>query len=585
MRIETNQFKWIKRAVLLMMAMMFLCLWPVQAKAEEGKYYEKYAKYDYIYFRDQYILEKRQVKETVFYGSISGTMTFDPVGQTITFDNFQDEYNPPDDLKYKVYLQFDFVDSDIDSFTIQLKGENKIHTSIRDMALVYIDDCKLTIQGPGSLEVNSGLYNRSTPMNRNHISIENCDLDITTQHLGIVTFYLDVKNSDIRICREHTTAYDEMLRSALDVTTLTVDNVTMEMWTEGGNYSNAWIGRHMLNGTKDLIERPLDTMFVRGDDVQCLDENGNPLYIYKFYYGSSPSDPDRAMYYGFSTNSELDPNEEYSMYGSYAAKYVKIVSKGREEKLAAVQSLIDKINAIGTVTENSGAAIKAAREAYDALDSNFRDRVTNSDTLLKAEKQFEQINREAAQKVNDLIASLGTITTASKDTIQQAENAYNALTEDQKKYVTNPSAITQAKEAYQQAVSQQKEKESSKSEKEDAEDKKESISDKKTDKLHKAYTAKSKKVKVTSVKSKKKRTVIVKWKKQKNCDGYQIVYSRKKTFKNKKSVYVKGKGKKTYTIKKLARKKTYYVKMRTYKVINGKKAYGKWSKVHKVKVK
>ena len=39
MKIETNQFKWIKRAVLLMMAMLFLCLWPVQAKAEEGKYY------------------------------------------------------------------------------------------------------------------------------------------------------------------------------------------------------------------------------------------------------------------------------------------------------------------------------------------------------------------------------------------------------------------------------------------------------------------------------------------------------------------------------------------------------------------
>ena len=101
----------------------------------------------------------------------------------------------------------------------------------------------------------------------------------------------------------------------------------------------------------------------------------------------------------------------------------------------------------------------------------------------------------------------------------------------------------------------------------------------------KNYNKKSKKVQITSVKSKKKRTATVKWKKQKNCDGYQIVYSRKKNFKNKKSVYVKGKGKKTYTIKKLARKKTYYVKMRTYKVINGKKAYGKWSKVHRVKVK
>ena len=64
-----------------------------------------------------------------------------------------------------------------------------------------------------------------------------------------------------------------------------------------------------------------------------------------------------AKYYGFFQKGGLDPNTDYPMYSSPIAKYVKIVTPGREEKLAAVQSLIDKINAIGTVTENSGAAI------------------------------------------------------------------------------------------------------------------------------------------------------------------------------------------------------------------------------------
>ena len=538
-------------------------------------------------------MKERQVKETVFYGSISGTMTFDPEAQTITFDNFQDEYNPPDDLDYKVYLQLSFANSNINSFTICLKGENKIYTSIRNIGAIYIDWCSVTIQGPGSLEMNSGVYVTQDA----HLLIRNCELDITTKCCGVLTEYLEVKNSDIRILREHTTVNNEMTQRALSVTTLAVDNVTMEIQTEGANYSNAWIRRHMLNGAKDLTERPLDTMFVRGKDVSCLDEKGNPLYIYKFYYGSNASDPDRAMYYGFSTNSELDPNQEYSMYGSYPAKYVKIVTSGREEQLAAVQSLIDKINAIGTVTENSGAAIKAARESYDAWAASVEgneyllNKVTNYSKLIEAEKQFEQINREAAQKVNELIASLGNITTASKDVIEQVENAYNALTDEQKKYVTNPGVIEQAKNAYKKAIETEKETSKKETEKEntktETEVKKEetATSDKKTQKLLKNYNKKSKKVKITSVKSKKKRTATVKWKNQKNCDGYQIVYSRKKNFKNKKSVYVKGKGKKTYTIKKLTRKKTYYVKMRTYKVINGKKAYGKWSKVHKVKVK
>lgn len=39
------------------------------------------------------------------------------------------------------------------------------------------------------------------------------------------------------------------------------------------------------------------------------------------------------------------------------------------------------------------------------------------------------------------------------------------------------------------------------------------------------------------------------------------------------------------TIKKLDKKETYWVKARAYKVVNGSKKYGAWSKVKKVKIK
>ena len=41
----------------------------------------------------------------------------------------------------------------------------------------------------------------------------------------------------------------------------------------------------------------------------------------------------------------------------------------------------------------------------------------------------------------------------------------------------------------------------------------------------------------------------------------------------------------TVTIKKLDKKETYWVKARAYKVVNGSKKYGAWSKVKKVKIK
>ncbi len=92
--------------------------------------------------------------------------------------------------------------------------------------------------------------------------------------------------------------------------------------------------------------------------------------------------------------------------------------------------------------------------------------------------------------------------------------------------------------------------------------------------------------KVTGMKAKAgKKQMTVKWKKVSSIAGYQITYARNAKFtKGKKNVSVGRKATKKI-IKKLKSKKTYYVKMRAYKKSDGKKLYGNYSKVKKVKIK
>ena len=55
--------------------------------------------------------------------------------------------------------------------------------------------------------------------------------------------------------------------------------------------------------------------------------------------------------------------------------------------------------------------------------------------------------------------------------------------------------------------------------------------------------------------------------------------------KKKKAPAKKKPAKKSEEIKKLKKKKTYFIRIRAYKIADGKKVYGKWSSVKKVKVK
>lgn len=251
---------------------------------------------------------------------------------------------------------------------------------------------------------------------------------------------------------------------------------------------------------------------------------------------------------------------------------------------SAVSNAQAKIKAIGTVGDSSGAAIKAARAAYDALTTDAERSLVDYSALEAAEKAYEPIA--------DMKASLGTVTG-----LKATSSAYNtAKLSWAKKSAAKGYVIYRAegKGAYKKIVTITKNSTLSY-----------------TNKSLKTGTTYSYKVAAygtvggktvtggfSSVKSVKpvlkktsvtlkagKKQAVVKWKKVAGASGYQVQRSIKKKsgYKTVKTV-TKGSTVK-YTNKKLKKGKRYYYRVRAYRKVSGKKIYSSYSAVKSVKVK
>lgn len=102
-----------------------------------------------------------------------------------------------------------------------------------------------------------------------------------------------------------------------------------------------------------------------------------------------------------------------------------------EAEKEAVEDVISKIDAIGNVTLESEEAIKAAREAYDALNDVQKELVkdylkvlTDAETALAQQKT----DKDAADAVADLIANMSD----QEESVTAAREAYDKLTSAQK---------------------------------------------------------------------------------------------------------------------------------------------------------
>ncbi len=129
---------------------------------------------------------------------------------------------------------------------------------------------------------------------------------------------------------------------------------------------------------------------------------------------------------------------------------------------AAAKLVMDKIALIGSVTLDSQTAISNARTAYDVLTSEQKSLVTNYEVLKNAETAYAELkeafdnaekaeaDKLAASAVIESISLIGEVTLESESAIIRARNAYNALTSDQKRLVSNYTVLSAAEDTLAQ---------------------------------------------------------------------------------------------------------------------------------------
>lgn len=159
-----------------------------------------------------------------------------------------------------------------------------------------------------------------------------------------------------------------------------------------------------------------------------------PRYAVYFQDDSKP------MYVRVQVTAEDGSFSNYYVVMSWTAAAAEgraLLEKLQKESSDAVAAVVEKIDAIGTVTLESKAAIDAARAAYGALANEQRAQVNNLDKLTAAEDAYEALlaDQDAAKTVSDMIDAIGTVTKESKDAIEAARAAYDALTDSQKTLV------------------------------------------------------------------------------------------------------------------------------------------------------
>lgn len=142
-----------------------------------------------------------------------------------------------------------------------------------------------------------------------------------------------------------------------------------------------------------------------------------------------------------NSSTAADVAEARAEYDALSAEAKALIEPSVYAKLEAQETRIANQEAADTVTamitaltdSSSAADVVAARAAYEALTTDQK-ALISAETLTALEAQEDRLDEEAADAVTDMIEALTDESTAAE--VEAARQAYDALTETQKAYVS-----------------------------------------------------------------------------------------------------------------------------------------------------
>lgn len=119
-----------------------------------------------------------------------------------------------------------------------------------------------------------------------------------------------------------------------------------------------------------------------------------------------------------------------------------------------VKAKIDALPDAGKVTLAERDAVKAAQDAYDALTAEQKDYLTFAQAakVTALAKRIAELEAAPIKSVEALIDAIGEVTLDSKSAIDEARAAYDKLTAEQQTKVSNYAALTAAEATYAKLV-------------------------------------------------------------------------------------------------------------------------------------
>ena len=173
-----------------------------------------------------------------------------------------------------------------------------------------------------------------------------------------------------------------------------------------------------------------------------------------------------------ASDVSYDNYQQYGDAADVARKAYEDLDKSEQDKvdtaeLAKVEAAIAQFKAIddaktkidalpeaGKVTLAERDAVKAAQDAYDALSAEQKEYLTFAQAakVTALAKRIAELEAAPIKSVEALIDAIGTVTLDSKSAIDEARAAYDKLTAEQQAKVSNYAALTAAETTYAKLV-------------------------------------------------------------------------------------------------------------------------------------